>query len=124
MKQAINAAGAPRPIGPYSPAIDAGSLVFVRRPDRRWTRPPASSSKESRAGRARAQEHRRRARRGRPGLVDVVKTTCFLADIDDFTAFNEVYARYFGAPAARGRRPGRALPRGARVEIEAIAVRA
>ena len=57
-------------------------------------------------------------------LDDVVKTTCFLADIGDFAAFNAVYARFFGAtPPARSTFQVAALPLGARVEIEAIAVR-
>jgi 2-iminobutanoate/2-iminopropanoate deaminase len=55
---------------------------------------------------------------------DVVKTTCFLADISDFTAFNGVYARFFGdTPPARSTFQVAALPLGARVEVEAIAVR-
>jgi 2-iminobutanoate/2-iminopropanoate deaminase len=57
-------------------------------------------------------------------LADVVKTTCFLADIDDFAAFNAVYARFMGDPApARSTFQVAALPKGGRVEIEAIAVR-
>jgi 2-iminobutanoate/2-iminopropanoate deaminase len=57
-------------------------------------------------------------------LGDVVKTTCFLADIADFQAFNEVYGRFFKeAPPARSTFAVAALPRGARVEVEAIAAR-
>ena len=55
--------------------------------------------------------------------ADVVKTTCFLADINDFAAFNAVYARYMAdPPPARSTFAVAALPKGARVEIEAIAV--
>ena len=55
---------------------------------------------------------------------DVVKTTCFLADINDFAAFNAVYGRYMtDPPPARSTFAVAALPKGARVEIEAIAVR-
>ena len=58
-------------------------------------------------------------------LDKVVKTTCFLADINDFAAFNEVYARMMpktGAPS-RSAVGIAALPKGAKVEIEAIAIR-
>jgi len=51
----------------------------------------------------------------------VVKTTCFLTDINDFVAFNEVYARHFIGKPARSCVAVSALPRGARVEIEIIA---
>jgi 2-iminobutanoate/2-iminopropanoate deaminase len=58
------------------------------------------------------------------GLADVVKTTCFLADIGDFQAFNAVYGRFWpDPPPARSTFQVAALPRGARVEIEATAVR-
>ena len=56
------------------------------------------------------------------GYADVVKTTCFLADIGDFAAFNEVYARFFAEPPpARSTFAVAALPKGARVEVEAVA---
>ena len=51
----------------------------------------------------------------------VVKTTCFLADIADFAAFNEVYARYFTSKPARSCFAVKALPKGVLCEIEAIA---
>lgn len=57
------------------------------------------------------------------GLQQVVKTTVFLADMDDFTAMNEVYGRFFGEdPPARATVQAARLPRDARVEIEAIAI--
>jgi 2-iminobutanoate/2-iminopropanoate deaminase len=57
-------------------------------------------------------------------FADVVKTTCFLADIGDFNAFNGVYGRFMSdPPPARSTFQVAALPMGARVEIEAIAVR-
>jgi 2-iminobutanoate/2-iminopropanoate deaminase len=56
-------------------------------------------------------------------FADVVKTTCFLADIGDFAAFNGVYARFMSdPPPARSTFQVGALPMGARVEIEAVAV--
>ena len=58
------------------------------------------------------------------GYADVVKTTCFLVDIGDFAAFNAVYARFFpDPPPARSTFAVAALPKGARVEVEAVAKR-
>ncbi len=57
------------------------------------------------------------------GLHRVVQTTCFLADMEDFPAFNEVYARYFSPPyPARATVAVKALPRGARVEVACVAL--
>ena len=57
-------------------------------------------------------------------MADVVKTTCFLADIADFATFNAIYARFFpDPPPARSTFQVAALPKGARVEVEAVAVR-
>lgn len=55
------------------------------------------------------------------GFANVVKTTCFLADMADFSAFNEVYARYFTGKPARSCVAARELPKGVLCEIEAIA---
>ena len=54
-------------------------------------------------------------------MVHVIKTTCFLADMGDFVAFNEIYAKYFTGKPARSCVAVRALPKGALVEVEAIA---
>ena len=54
-------------------------------------------------------------------FANVVKTTCFLADMGDFAAFNEVYARYFTSKPARSCVAVKALPKGVLCEIEAIA---
>ena len=55
------------------------------------------------------------------GFENVVKTTCFLADMGDFAAFNEVYAKYFISKPARSCVAVKALPKGVLCEIEAIA---
>ena len=55
------------------------------------------------------------------GFANVIKTTCFLADMGDFAAFNEVYARYFISKPARSCVAVKALPKGVLCEIEAIA---
>ena len=57
------------------------------------------------------------------GYANVVKTTCFLADMGDFAAFNEVYARYFISKPARSCVAAKALPKGVLCEIEAIAAK-
>lgn len=57
------------------------------------------------------------------GFSNVIKTTCFLADMGDFAAFNEVYARFFVSNPARSCVAVKALPKGALCEIEAIAVK-
>ena len=57
------------------------------------------------------------------GYENVVKTTCFLADMADFAAFNEVYARYFVSKPARSCVAAKALPKGVLCEIEAIAAK-
>ena len=57
------------------------------------------------------------------GFENVVKTTCFLADMADFAAFNQVYAQYFVSKPARSCVAVKALPKGALCEIEAIAVK-
>jgi 2-iminobutanoate/2-iminopropanoate deaminase len=122
--RAINAVGAPRPIAPYSPAIDTGSLVFVS--GQIGADPASGELLEGVAAQAERVLKNIVAILDAAGLTlsDVAKTTCFLADINDFNAFNEVYARYFDEPKpARSTYAVAALPRGARVEIEAIAVR-
>ena len=57
------------------------------------------------------------------GYENVIKTTCFLADMADFAAFNEVYARHFVSKPARSCVAAKALPKGVLCEIEAIAVK-
>ena len=57
------------------------------------------------------------------GYEQVIKTTCFLADMGDFAAFNEVYARYFVSKPARSCVAAKALPKGVLCEIEAIAAK-
>lgn len=57
------------------------------------------------------------------GYDKVIKTTCFLADMNDFAAFNQVYAQYFTSKPARSCVAAKALPKGVLCEIEAIAVK-
>jgi len=108
----------------YSQAIDAGGFVFCA--GQIGLDPVSGELAEG------LQAQAERALRNLEGvldaaglsLADVVKTTCFLADIADFQAFNEVYARFFPeVPPARSAFAVAALPRGARIEVEAIAAR-
>ncbi len=115
---------APRAIGPYSQAVRAGDLVFAS-----GQIPIDPATGEFVAGGV-AEQTEQVLRNltavfeaAGVGMNQIVKTTVFLADMDDFTAMNEVYGRFFGAePPARATVQAARLPRDARVEIEAIAV--
>lgn len=115
---------APRAIGPYSQAVRAGNLVFA---SGQIPIDPATGEFVA-GGIAEQTEQVLRnltavfAAAG-VSLNQAIKTTVFLADIDDFTKMNEVYGRFFREnPPARATVQVARLPRDARVEIEAIAV--
>lgn len=121
----IATSAAPAAVGPYSQAIDTGSLVFC---SGQVGLDPASGELVEGGLAAQAERALRNlvAVLDAAGLStgDVVKTTVFLVDIADFQALNEVYARSFGdPPPARSTFAVAALPRGALVEIEAVAAR-
>ena len=125
MRERIETSGAPAAAGAYSQAIAAGGLVFCA--GQVGIDPATGTLVE---GGVEGQTERAMRNLGAvleaAGLSfrDVAKTTCFLADIGDFAAFNAVYARSFSdSPPARSTFQVAALPLGARVEIEAIAVR-
>jgi 2-iminobutanoate/2-iminopropanoate deaminase len=114
---------APAAIGPYSQAVRSGSFLFCS-----GQIPLDPASGQLVEGGIEAQTARvldnLTALLAAAGLTlgDVVKTTVFLVSMDDFPAMNEVYARYFDEdPPARSTIGVAALPKGARVEIEAIA---
>jgi 2-iminobutanoate/2-iminopropanoate deaminase len=124
-RQAISTANAPAAVGPYSQAIVAGDLVFCA-----GQIPLDPSTGELRLGTIGEQTERVLRNVGAVldaagvGFADVVKTTVFLVDMDDFAAMNEVYAGFFpDPPPARSTVAVGALPRGVRVEIEAVARR-
>jgi 2-iminobutanoate/2-iminopropanoate deaminase len=123
--RAIKPTGAPSALAAYSPGIDTGSFVFVA--GQIGLDPSTGELVE---GGIQAQTERvlqnLLAVLDAAGMTmaNVVKTTCFLADIADFDAFNSVYSRFVvDPPPARSTFAVAALPRGARVEIEAIAAR-
>ena len=124
VKEIIATNHAPQAIGPYSQAVRAGNLIFA---SGQIPIDPATGQFVS-GGIAEQTEQvlkNLKALFGAAGvgLEQVVKTTVFLADMDDFGAMNEVYGRYFsGASPARATVQAARLPRDARVEIEAIAV--
>lgn len=123
MKRIVASERAPRAIGPYSQAVISQGLVFVS-----GQIPLDPATGEMVGGGIAAQTERvlenLRAVLEACGssLERVVKTTVYLADLNDFPAMNEVYARYFpAAPPARATLEVSRLPRGARIEVEAIA---
>ena len=124
MKEIIATEDAPRAIGPYSQAVRAGNFVFA---SGQIPIDPATGEFVP-GGIAEQTEQVLKnltavfAAAG-VGLDQVVKTTVFLADMNDFTAMNEVYGTFFSeAPPARATVQAARLPRDAKVEIEAIAV--
>ena len=124
MKHVVSNPDASAAIGPYSQAIDTGAFVFV---SGQLPVDPATGAipdgVAAQAERAFANGLAILAAAGL-GSESVVKTTVFLADLADFAAVNEVYARMFSAPfPARTCVQVAAIPRGARLEVEAIAAR-
>ena len=123
MRQAVSTSSAPEAIGPYSQAIRAGSLLFVS-----GQIPIDPATGLIIAGDIEAQTHRvfqniRAILAAAGGSFDqVVRTTVFLADMNDFAAMNSVYGTYFASPApARATVQVSRLPKDARVEIDVIA---
>jgi 2-iminobutanoate/2-iminopropanoate deaminase len=124
MREAISTDAAPAAAGPYSQAIRAGDLVFTAG---QLGIDPATGELEGddvRVQAARALANLRAILEAAgSGLDRVVKATVYLADIADWPAVNEVYAREVPEPfPARSAFAVRDLPKGARVEIEAVAV--
>jgi len=125
-RTALHSDEAPRAIGPYSQAIqvEGGKLTFLSGQIPLDPRTGALVAGDVAAQAERVMENLR-AVLAAGGLTfdQVVRCTIFLADLGDFQKVNEVYGRCFrGAPPARATVQVAALPRGARVEIDAIAV--
>lgn len=118
----VETKNAPGAIGPYSQAYVAGSLLFVS--GQIPVDPADGSVKDGIAAQAEQSCKNVKAIVEAAGsdMDKVVKTTCFLADIADFAAFNEVYAKYFTSKPARSCVAVRDLPKGVLCEIEAVAV--
>ena len=124
MKKVISTKEAPAAVGPYSQAIRAGSMVFCA----------GQIPLDPQSGQIESQDVGEQAKRvlenigavlqaAQLNFSHVVKTTVFLTDLADFQTVNEIYAGYFREnPPARSTIQVSALPKGARVEIEAIAL--
>ena len=123
-KEVIATTAAPAAIGPYSQAIKANGLLFTA-----GQIPLDPATGKLVEGDVTAQTERVMqnlaavlAEAG-SSFEQVVKTTCFLANLDDFAAFNIVYAKYFTAqPPARSTVQAARLPAGAQVEVECVAL--
>lgn len=124
MKTAISTTKAPGAIGPYSQAIDAGAFVFIS--GQIPVNPATGEIPEGITAQTAQSLSNVKAILAEAGLsVDnVVKTTVFLADINDFAAMNAVYAETFTAPfPARSAVAVKDLPKAVLVEIEVIAAK-
>lgn len=118
----VQTSAAPAAIGPYSQAFISGNWVFTS------GQIPLSAETGDVVGTAVAEQTERVIKNLKAvleaagsSLAGVVKTTCFLADMNDFAAFNEVYAKHFTGKPARSTVAVRELPKKVLVEIEAVA---
>lgn len=113
---------APAAIGPYSQAMVVGNLVFT---SGQIAINPASGNIEATDVVGQTEQVMKNLGEvltaAGASFASAVKTTCFLADIADFAAFNEVYGKYFTEKPARSCVAAKALPKGALVEVEVIA---
>ena len=119
--QKIDTKNAPGAIGPYSQGFVVGDFVFTS--GQIPVDPATGNAPEGIAAQAEQSCKNVAAILEAAGssLEKVIKTTCFLADMGDFAAFNEVYAKYFTSKPARSCVAVKALPKGLLCEIEAIA---
>lgn len=122
MSKVVHTSNAPEAIGPYSQAIVTGNIVFT---SGQIPINPATGAVEA----VTIQEQTEQACKNISAVLEaagssmekVVKTVCFLRNMEDFAAFNEVYAKYFVSKPARSCVAVRELPKGVLVEVEAIA---
>ena len=125
MKKVISTSNAPAAIGPYSQAIETDGYVFT---SGQIPINPATGEVEGKTIEEQTEQvmHNIGALLEASGLTfaNVVKTTCFLADLNDFAAFNAVYAKYFPEAApARSCFAVAGLPKGAKLEVETICIK-
>lgn len=118
----ISTKNAPSAIGPYSQAVVSGNLIFTS-----GQIPIDPETNEIVSGGIEEQTEQVMKNLGAVlsavgvSYQNAVKTTCFLADISDFTAFNAIYAKYFTGKPARSCVAVKDLPKGVKVEVEVIA---
>jgi len=124
MRQLVTAPDAPKAMGAYSPAIRAGNLLFV---SGQIPVDPASGNLIEGDIAAQAEQVMRNLtallRAAGASFTNVVRTTVYLADMNDFAGMNEVYSRYIvDPPPARATVQVARLPRDVKIEVDAIAV--
>lgn len=123
MKSEIRSRNAPTPIGPYSQAVDAGAIYCSGQLGADPKTGELEEGTEAQTRRALSNLAEVLAAAGL-GLGNVVKTTVFMVDLSEFSTMNDEYGRHFSPPfPARSTLQAAKLPKGARVEIDAIAVR-
>lgn len=123
MKSAISSPDLPKPVGPYSPAVRAGQFLFIsgQIPIDPATGRMAAGDIADQTRQALRNLATLLAAAGLP-IDAVVRTTVFLADMNDFQAMNAAYAEFFAEPyPARSTVQAARLPRDARIEIDAVA---
>ena len=122
MNKVISTDKAPGAIGPYSQAVLAGNLLYA---SGQIPINPANGEVVDGDIKAQADQVCKNVgeilKAARTGFENVVKTTCFLADMGDFAAFNEVYAGYFVSKPARSCVAVKTLPKNVLCEVEVIA---
>ena len=122
MKKVISTTNAPAAIGPYSQAIEANGFVFA---SGQIPLNPATGEVEGTTIEAQAEQVMKNVgailKEAGVGFENVVKTTCFLAEMADFAAFNSVYEKYFTGKPARSCVAVKQLPKNVLVEVEVIA---
>ncbi|MBE6687488.1 MAG: RidA family protein [Ruminococcaceae bacterium] len=122
MSKTVHTNNAPEAIGPYSQAIITGNLVFT---SGQIAIDPASGMVEA----VTIEEQTEQVCKNLCAVLEAagtsiekaVKTVCFLADMNDFAAFNGIYGKYFTSKPARSCVAAKALPKGVLVEVEVIA---
>ncbi|WP_456470169.1 RidA family protein [Caminibacter sp.] len=120
--QKVYTKNAPEAIGPYSQAVKVGNMVFTSgqialTPNGEFLDADVKTQTKQVCENLKAVLEAAGAK-----IENVVKTTIFLDDINNFTAVNEIYAEYFSHKPARSTVAVKELPKGAKVEIECIAV--
>ncbi len=122
MSKTIYTKEAPEAIGPYSQAVCTGNLVFT---SGQIAIDPASGTVEAKTIEEQTEQVCKNLsavlQAAGSSLDFVVKTVCYLRDMNDFAAFNDIYGRYFTSKPARSCVAVRELPKGVLVEVEAIA---
>ena len=124
MRQVVTAPDAPKAMGAYSPAIKAGNLLFV---SGQIPVDPATGNLVQGDIAAQSEQVMRNLtallRAAGASFTNVVRTTVYLADMNDFAGMNEVYSRYIvDPPPARATVQVARLPRDVKIEVDAIAV--